>query len=138
MLRFAVLHLHDALVGSNLLRGGRQHSQVLAPGALPSLTPTPGSLAAGPFPRTGCPEGVGFVLDLSEPKRAEEALRELASDFAHMNRLPLCARNPASWHRHGGAYRNLKGCADVSPPLRQRANRAAALASPLFRERAAA
>jgi PAS domain S-box-containing protein len=32
-------------------------------------------------------QGVAFVLDLTERKQTEEALRELASDFAHMNRL---------------------------------------------------
>jgi PAS domain S-box-containing protein len=34
-------------------------------------------------------EGVAFVLDLTERKRAEEALRELESNLAHMNRLSI-------------------------------------------------
>ena len=42
------------------------------------------------------PEGVAFVLDLSERKRAEEGLRELESDFAHMNRLSMMGELAAS------------------------------------------
>ena len=34
-------------------------------------------------------EGVAFVLDLTERKRAEQALRQLESDLAHMNRLSM-------------------------------------------------
>jgi PAS domain S-box-containing protein len=34
-------------------------------------------------------EGVAFVLDLTERKRAEEALRELELDFARMNRVSM-------------------------------------------------
>jgi C4-dicarboxylate-specific signal transduction histidine kinase len=34
-------------------------------------------------------QGVAFVLDLTERKRAEEALRQLESDLAHMNRLSV-------------------------------------------------
>jgi PAS domain S-box-containing protein len=41
-------------------------------------------------------EGVAFVLDLSEGKRAEEALRELQSDLAHMNRLSMMGELAAS------------------------------------------
>jgi PAS domain S-box-containing protein len=37
----------------------------------------------------GGKEGVAFVLDLSERKRAEEAFRELQSDLAHMNRVSM-------------------------------------------------
>jgi len=39
--------------------------------------------------KEGGDEGVGFVLDLSERKRAEEAVRELESEFAHMNRVSM-------------------------------------------------
>jgi PAS domain S-box-containing protein len=41
-------------------------------------------------------EGVGFVLDLTERKRAEEALRELESDFARMNRVSMMGELAAS------------------------------------------
>jgi len=39
---------------------------------------------------------VAFVLDLTERKRAEEALRELESDFAHMNRVSTMGELAAS------------------------------------------
>jgi len=41
-------------------------------------------------------EGVAFVLDLTEQKRAEEALRGLESDFAHMNRVSMLGELAAS------------------------------------------
>jgi PAS domain S-box-containing protein len=41
-------------------------------------------------------EGVAFVLDLTERKRAEEALRELEADFAHMNRVSMMGELAAS------------------------------------------
>jgi C4-dicarboxylate-specific signal transduction histidine kinase len=41
-------------------------------------------------------EAVVFVLDLTERKRAEEALRELESDFAHMNRVSMMGELAAS------------------------------------------
>src|SRR5215813_784117 len=41
-------------------------------------------------------EGVAFVLDLTERKRAEEALRKLESDFAHMNRISIMGELAAS------------------------------------------
>jgi PAS domain S-box-containing protein len=41
-------------------------------------------------------EGVAFVLDLTERKRAEETLRELESDFAHMNRVSMMGELAAS------------------------------------------
>ena len=41
-------------------------------------------------------EGVAFVLDLSERKRAEEAHRELESELAHMNRLSVMGELAAS------------------------------------------
>jgi PAS domain S-box-containing protein len=41
-------------------------------------------------------EGVAFVLDLTERKRAEGALRELESDFAHMNRVSMMGELAAS------------------------------------------
>ncbi len=40
--------------------------------------------------------GVAFVLDLTERKRAEEALRELESKFAHMNRVSMMGELAAS------------------------------------------
>jgi hypothetical protein len=40
-------------------------------------------------------EGVAFVLDLTERRRAEERLRELESELAHMNRLTGgCSQKP--------------------------------------------
>jgi PAS domain S-box-containing protein len=41
-------------------------------------------------------EGVAFVLDLTERKRAEERLRELESAFAHMNRVSIMGELAAS------------------------------------------
>ncbi len=41
-------------------------------------------------------QGVAFVLDLTERKRAEEALRQLGSDLAHMNRLSVMGELTAS------------------------------------------
>jgi len=41
-------------------------------------------------------QGVAFVLDLTERKRAEEALRQLESDLAHMNRLSIMGELTAS------------------------------------------
>jgi PAS domain S-box-containing protein len=41
-------------------------------------------------------EGVAFVLDLTERKRAEEAIRVLESDFAHMNRVSMMGELAAS------------------------------------------
>jgi PAS domain S-box-containing protein len=41
-------------------------------------------------------EGVAFVLDLTERKRAEQALRELESEFAHMNRVSMMGELTAS------------------------------------------
>src|SRR5262249_38509599 len=37
----------------------------------------------------GSSEGVAFVLDLTERKRAEGTLREMESNFAHMNRVSM-------------------------------------------------
>jgi PAS domain S-box-containing protein len=39
---------------------------------------------------------VAFVLDLTERKHAEEAMRELESDFAHMNRVSMLGELAAS------------------------------------------
>jgi PAS domain S-box-containing protein len=39
---------------------------------------------------------VAFVLDLTERRRAEEALRELESDFVHMNRVSMLGELAAS------------------------------------------
>jgi PAS domain S-box-containing protein len=41
-------------------------------------------------------QAVAFVLDLTERKRAEESLRELQSDLAHMNRLSIIGELAAS------------------------------------------
>ena len=41
-------------------------------------------------------EGVAFVLDLTKRKRAEEALRDLESHFAHMNRVSVMGELAAS------------------------------------------
>jgi len=41
-------------------------------------------------------EGVAFVLDLTELKRAEQAVRELESEFAHMNRVSMMGELAAS------------------------------------------
>ena len=41
-------------------------------------------------------QAVAFVLDLTERKRAEESLRELQSDLAHMNRLSIMGELGAS------------------------------------------
>jgi C4-dicarboxylate-specific signal transduction histidine kinase len=46
--------------------------------------------------KEGGDEGVAFVLDLTERKRAEEALRELGSDFARMNRISMMGELAAS------------------------------------------
>src|SRR5262249_1516276 len=53
-------------------------------------------LIGGALFEKGGTEGVAFVLDLSERKRAEEALRELESDFAHMNRVSMMGELAAS------------------------------------------
>jgi PAS domain S-box-containing protein len=44
----------------------------------------------------GGSQGVAFVLDLTDRKRAEEALRRLESDFAHMNRVSMMGELAAS------------------------------------------
>src|SRR6201999_3363892 len=41
-------------------------------------------------------QGVAFVLDLTERKRAAEALRELEADLAHMNRVSMLGELAAS------------------------------------------
>jgi PAS domain S-box-containing protein len=46
-------------------------------------------LVGGALFKEGGNEGVAFVLDLTERKRAEDALRQLESDLAHMNRLGI-------------------------------------------------
>jgi C4-dicarboxylate-specific signal transduction histidine kinase len=52
-------------------------------------------VGAASFEETGN-QGVAFVLDLTERKHAEEALRELESDFAHMNRVSMLGELAAS------------------------------------------
>jgi PAS domain S-box-containing protein len=46
-------------------------------------------LIGGALFKQGGNEGVAFVLDLTERKRAEEGRRELESELAHMNRLGI-------------------------------------------------
>jgi len=46
--------------------------------------------------KEGGNEGVAFVLDLTERKRAEAAVRELESEFAHMNRVSMMGELAAS------------------------------------------
>jgi PAS domain S-box-containing protein len=53
-------------------------------------------LLGGALFREGGSEAVVFVLDLTERKRAEEAVRELESDFAHMNRVSMMGELAAS------------------------------------------
>jgi PAS domain S-box-containing protein len=52
-------------------------------------------VGAAQFKKGGM-EGVAFVLDLTERKRAEQALRQLESDLAHVNRLNLLGELTAS------------------------------------------
>jgi C4-dicarboxylate-specific signal transduction histidine kinase len=80
-------------------------------------------VGAAPFEDRG-KEGVAFVLDLSERKRAEEALRELQSDLAHMNRLSMMGELAASLaheikHPFGAARNNARAALnflDKQPP----------------------
>jgi PAS domain S-box-containing protein len=53
-------------------------------------------LVGGTLFKKGGNEAVAFVLDLTERKRAEEALRELESDFARMNRVSIMGELAAS------------------------------------------
>ena len=53
-------------------------------------------LIGGALFEEGGTEGVAFVLDLTERKQAEEALRELESDFAHTNRVSMMGELAAS------------------------------------------
>jgi len=53
-------------------------------------------LIGGALFEEGGTEGVAFVLDLTERKRAEGALREMESDFAHMNRVSMMGELAAS------------------------------------------
>src|SRR5262249_33217647 len=46
--------------------------------------------------KEGGDEGLAFVLDLTERKRAEEAVRQLESDFAHVNRVSMMGELAAS------------------------------------------
>jgi PAS domain S-box-containing protein len=53
-------------------------------------------LIGGALFKEGGNEAVAFVLDLSERKRTEEALREFESNFAHMNRVSIMGELAAS------------------------------------------
>jgi PAS domain S-box-containing protein len=53
-------------------------------------------LIGGALFEDGGSDGVAFVLDVSERKKAEQALRELESNFAHMNRVSLMGELAAS------------------------------------------
>ena len=53
-------------------------------------------LIGGALFEDGGSEGVAFVLDLTERRRAEQALRELESNFAHMNRVSTMGELAAS------------------------------------------
>jgi PAS domain S-box-containing protein len=53
-------------------------------------------LIGGALFKGGEDEGVAFVLDLTERKRAEQALRQLESDLTHMNRLSMLGELTAS------------------------------------------
>jgi C4-dicarboxylate-specific signal transduction histidine kinase len=80
-------------------------------------------VGAAPFEDRG-KEGVAFVLDLSERKQAEEALRELQSDLAHMNRVGMMGELAASLsheitHPIGAARNNARAALnflDRRPP----------------------
>jgi PAS domain S-box-containing protein len=52
-------------------------------------------VGAASFEETGN-QGVAFVLDLTERKHAEEALRQLESDLAHINRVSMMGELAAS------------------------------------------
>jgi C4-dicarboxylate-specific signal transduction histidine kinase len=54
------------------------------------------ALTGGALFEEGGNQGVAFVLDLTERKRAEEALHELESELAHMNRLSVMGELAAS------------------------------------------
>jgi len=81
-------------------------------------------LIGGALFEEGGKEAVAFVLDLTECKRAEEALRKLESDFAHVNRVSMMGELAVSLAHEitqpiGSAHNNA--CAaqsflDVQPP----------------------
>jgi PAS domain S-box-containing protein len=69
-------------------------------------------------------QGVAFVLDLTERKRAEERLRQLESDLAHMNRVNMMGELAASLSHEitqpiGSASNNARAAQnflDMQPP----------------------
>jgi PAS domain S-box-containing protein len=70
-------------------------------------------------------QGVAFVLDLTERKRAEETVRELESDLAHMNRVSMMGELAASLSHEitqpiGSARNNARAALnflDRQPPM---------------------
>jgi signal transduction histidine kinase len=60
-------------------------------------------------------EGLAFVLNLIERRRAEERLRELESDLAYMNRLSVMGELAASL-----AHEIAQPIASVTTPVRPR------------------
>jgi PAS domain S-box-containing protein len=85
-------------------------------------------LVGGALFQEGGSECVAFLLDLSERKRAEEALRELEADLAHMNRLSVMGELAASLAHEvkqpiGSARNNARAALNFlnkrSPDLRE-------------------
>jgi PAS domain S-box-containing protein len=74
--------------------------------------------------KEGGTEAVVFVLDLAERKRAEETLRELESNLAHMNRVSMMGELAASLAHEitqpmASAYNNARAAqnfAEMQPP----------------------
>ena len=70
-------------------------------------------------------QAVAFVVDLTERKRAEEALRALETDLAHMNRLSIMGELAASIAHEitqpiASARNNARSGAELSGPASRR------------------